>query len=85
MQLPETVRFEGLKRPGPGPREGKCFYRILGFRPPRKGEFYLSGAIVEAYRARNDLMATYTVVEPTHWAVVPDMARAFVRGPVVTL
>lgn len=25
------------------------------YRPPRKGEWYLSGAIVEAYRAPNDL------------------------------
>ena len=26
------------------------------FRPPRKGEWYLSGAVVEAYKAPNDLM-----------------------------
>jgi hypothetical protein len=29
------------------------------FRPPRQGEWYLSGAIVEAYRAPNDLTTDY--------------------------
>lgn len=28
-------------------------------RPPKKGEWYLSGAIVEAWRAPNDLSAAY--------------------------
>ena len=30
-------------------------------RPPRAGEWYLSGAIVEAYRAPNDLAAAYHI------------------------
>ena len=30
-------------------------------RPPRRGEWYLSGAIVEAYRARNDLTQTFHI------------------------
>jgi hypothetical protein len=39
------------------------FYREVGFRPPKKGEWYLSGAIVEAYQAPHDLTAAYTIVE----------------------
>lgn len=30
-------------------------------RPPRAGEFYLSGAIVSAYRAKNDLTTAYHI------------------------
>lgn len=31
------------------------------FRPPRKGEWYISGAIPEAYRAPNDLSTPYMI------------------------
>lgn len=85
MPAPRTVDFEGLKRPGPGLRSSRCFYEALGFRPPRKGEFYLSGAIPMAYRAKADLAAAYQVVRPTHFAIVPDHARQYVPGPAVTL
>jgi hypothetical protein len=30
-------------------------------RKPRKGEWYLSGAIIEAYRAPNDLTVAYPI------------------------
>ena len=33
------------------------------FRPPKKGEWYLSGAIPEAYVARNDLSTPYHIVQ----------------------
>ena len=80
-ELPQTVRFEGLKNPqGDSWGGAKCFYEKLGFRPPRKGEFYLSGAVVMAYRAPNDLTASYQVVRPTHWA-----AQALTKGEAVTL
>jgi hypothetical protein len=32
-------------------------------RPPRKGEWYLSGALIEAYRAPKDLDASYPIAE----------------------
>jgi len=32
------------------------------FRPPLKGEWYLSGAIPEAYKAPNDLSTAYHIV-----------------------
>ncbi|MGO7308822.1 hypothetical protein ACCS91_33745 [Rhizobium ruizarguesonis] len=56
--LPSAVHFEGKGL-------GRHHYRKLGFRPPKKGEFYLSGAIVQAYRAPNDLTTPYHVVEAT--------------------
>jgi hypothetical protein len=31
-------------------------------RPPQKGEWYLSGAVVEAYRAKNNLSQAYYIV-----------------------
>jgi hypothetical protein len=33
------------------------------FRPPRQGEWYLSGAIPAAYRAPNDLSTPYWIAE----------------------
>lgn len=35
------------------------------FRPPRKGEYYLSGAIITAYKAVNDLTQS-------HWIAVAN-------------
>jgi len=32
-------------------------------RPPKKGEWYLSGAMVEAYRAPNDLLIPYHIAK----------------------
>jgi hypothetical protein len=34
------------------------------FRPPRKGEWYASGAVVEAYMAPNDLTTSYWICVP---------------------
>jgi len=39
-------------------------YRAIwtgGYRAPKKGEFYLSGAIIEAYMAPNDYSAPYHI------------------------
>ena len=60
---------EALELPGSG-----LAYHCLGMpvkgvkaiysgekRPPRKGEWYLSGAIPEAYRAPNDLDTPYHI------------------------
>ncbi len=32
-------------------------------RPPKKGEWYLSGAEIEAYQARNDLSTSYHIAK----------------------
>jgi len=43
----------------------KTRFKATGeFRPPKKGEFYLSGAIIEAYRAPNDLSQAYWIAVP---------------------
>lgn len=47
---------------------GRCYFRSVAFRRPRTGEWYLSGAIIEGYRAPNDLPTSYLVVEPTYHA-----------------
>ena len=57
-----------------------CFFKYLGFRPPNKGEWYLSGAIVEAYRAPSDLSVSFHVVEPTHKAV---KQTGYVKGEAI--
>ncbi len=54
--LPDKVGFEGYA--------GTYRYVRLGFRTPRKGEHYLSGAVVYAYRAPNDLSTPFHIVKP---------------------
>lgn len=56
----KPVLFEGV---------GMCFYETGAFRPPRAGDFYLSGNPVQAWRAPNDLGTSYRVVRPTHYAM----------------
>lgn len=62
--LPAVVQFEGI---------GPCYYVLDTMRFPRRGEYYLSGAIIEAWRAPNDLSMSFRVVRPTFHAVkTPD-------------
>lgn len=44
---------------------GSHFYDLGLFRAPRKGEFYLSGAVVAAYRASHDMTSAYRIAIPT--------------------
>ena len=69
IDINEPIRFEGLQRAGSGNGAcdgGKCYYELVGWRAPKKGEWYLSGALVEAYRASNDFTTAFFVVRPTH-------------------
>lgn len=52
----DPIEFEG--------RPGHWSYSIQGKRKPKRGEFYLSGAIVQAWFAPNDLVGEYIVVVP---------------------
>lgn len=56
MALPEIIDFDGLS--------GKWTWRLIERRPPKKGEYYLSGAIPTAYKAPNDLSTPYMVIIP---------------------
>lgn len=64
MSLPETLHFERLR----DHLTTLCFYKVVGKRPPKKGEYYVSGADPMACRAPNDLKTTFIIVEPTHLA-----------------
>lgn len=52
------------------------FERTGEFRAPRKGEYYLSGAIACAYRAHKDLSAIYHIMRK----VAPPPKRVTVDG-----
>ena len=41
----------------------KMFKATGEWRSPRKGEFYLSGAVIEAYRAPNDLAQRFWIAK----------------------
>lgn len=46
-------------------RFNKTQYKKSGeFRPPKAGEFFLSGAIPEVYDVPNDLSSSFYIMEP---------------------
>lgn len=73
--LPQVLHFD-LGAPT------ACFFEIVEYRCPKKGEFYVSGAIPEAYRALNDFPSPYWIVRPTHRA---ERVTTFRKGTPVTL
>lgn len=52
-------------------RTGKrVFVKYVDFRKPRKGEYYLSGAIAEVWQAPSDIQnSRFHIVKPTHYAM----------------
>jgi len=40
------------------------FERTGEYRPPKKGEYYISGAIPEVYQAPNDLGQSHVIARP---------------------
>ena len=76
MTLPATLHFEALPDEKPQmlwESSPKCVrqFRILWKRNPRKGEWYVSGAIPAAYKAPNDLTSEYLVVKPKGGRLCP--------------
>lgn len=69
-----AMEFEGL---------GLCFYNRGEFRAPKKGEYYLSGAIVTAWRAQAEFPADckYRIVVPTYRA---ESKTVWVKGEKIT-
>ncbi len=61
-KLPEVVYFYTTTNT-------PYFYNVVEFRCPKKGEYYLSGALVTGYLAPNDLSTEFLVVELTKKAV----------------
>lgn len=66
IRIPRLLAFE--RKSGAlanlGCVSSKWSWKRIDFRCPKKGEYYVSGAIPEAYRAPNDLPTEYLVVEP---------------------
>ncbi|MFM7012568.1 MAG: hypothetical protein ACKO0Z_25095 [Betaproteobacteria bacterium] len=59
-RLPDSVPFE---MPGGYGWEGRR-YTVLGYRTPKAGEHYLSGAIVQAWKAPRNMGERFLVVSP---------------------
>lgn len=57
--LPETE----LQRLGAGSRQNVHAINTGKKRPPLKGEWFLSGAIVGAYRAEEDMSIPYSIAK----------------------
>ncbi len=68
----EPVNFE---------RIGLCFFDVLEFRPPRKDEYFLSGAKIEAWQSLDDMICNCWIVRPTFKAV---RKMTYVYGEPVT-
>jgi hypothetical protein len=64
--LPKVVSLhDGAKY-----KNGDVFYEVVDYRPVENGEWYLSGAIVSAYKynGRNPTSSSYLIIKPTHIA-----------------
>ena len=59
MSIPRVVAFEGLNE-----HSSKWTWRRIAMRCPNPGEYFMSGAIPMAYKARQHLTTEYLVVEP---------------------
>lgn len=68
MSIPERIMFEHRGTQPDGmlaiPARQRRRWRRVRFGAPRKGEYYVSGAIPMAYIAPNDLTMEYLIVEP---------------------
>lgn len=62
---PLADRHPGNRRPLMGWHPPQRVMAVFSgeLRPPKKGEWYLSGAIVEAYQAPNDLQDAYYIAK----------------------
>jgi hypothetical protein len=47
------------------------------FRCPRKGEYFLSGAIIEVYQAHNDLTMEYYIAEIVKTKTITTIVEDF--------
>lgn len=57
-KLPNAkIEFERLS-------QRTAWVRVKDFRPPKKGEYFLSGAVVSAYLAASDFATPYWIAEP---------------------
>ena len=56
-------------------RRSRCYRATGEFRAPRKGEYYLSGAIIMAYRAPNDLTQAYWIAAEVAERRIRDRRR----------
>jgi len=63
-RLPPKLAFEMTDLRCKAARSEMRSYEVLGYRAPRAGEHFLSGAIVKAYRANADMKSSYLVVRP---------------------
>lgn len=68
---PEVLWFSKVwdTRFSPKRLGANCFFEIIDKRAPRAGEYFLSGAVVEAHYTNRDLTGcAYFIARPTHLA-----------------
>ena len=58
---PKRYRYEGMM--GSLAKKGSYAISTGDIRPPKKGEYYLSGAQPIAYKAPNDLSTSFLIAE----------------------
>jgi hypothetical protein len=65
-KLPKVMDFGGNSHVVPK----LATWRFVRYGAPKKGEYYVSGAIPQAYKAPNDLIGSYLIVEPHQWVKI---------------
>jgi len=59
-----AVRIDELRKENPGSTFVIKFKPTGEYRKPKKREYFLSGSVIEAYKAPNDLSSQYHIAEP---------------------
>lgn len=70
MRAPSGL-YPGWVSSSIGAKSSKTFRATGDFRPPKKGEFYLSGAVIEAYQAPNDLNMSFWIAKQVELITCP--------------
>lgn len=59
-----------------------CFFEVVGYRPPKAGEYFVSGAVLEAHHTPRDLTGcVHWIVRPTHYATTKTVWSKGERVP----
>lgn len=64
-----------IYRSGDSIVDKRYFINSGEFRQPKKGEFFLSGAIVESYKAFNDLTISYWIAREVIIVEKPELVN----------
>ena len=64
IEMPPRINLTKKYRAASWLDKPQWFEMVGEYRPPKKGEYYVSGAIPEVYQAPNDLSQNHQIARP---------------------